>query len=292
MPSVEGSFGSIVSTIPGQIRIVLFVLLMAGSVWAQTKGEAARKFDDFGDVQYSDLIARLDNFAIALQSEPNTKGFIVAYRSRRDLPGLSNRTALRSKDYLVNSRGVSSQRLATVDGGDADCLSQELWIVPAGTTPTPKGDAYPRSFPNLDSARKFDEYGYALPQSRERSAAAEHPIEADYLETFAIALRSQKHSLAYIVAYAHFTKHRQLVGDENYDVRYEPPMDPAGTARKRLLLEKKLLAKVYGISPARIRLIDGGYRRWRGVELWIVPRGEHAPVATPNSFPPGRGRLR
>ena len=190
----------------------------------------------------------------------------------------------------MNSRGVSSQRLATVDGGDADCLSQELWIVPAGTTPTPRGDAYARSFPDLDSARKFDEYGYDLPQRRGRSAASEHPIEADYLESFAIALRNQKHSLAYIIAYAHFSKHRQLVGDENYDVHYELPIDPAGTARKRMLLEKKLLAKVYGIPPERIRLIDGGYRKWRSVELWIVPRGEEAPIPTPNSFLSGRRR--
>ena len=267
-------------------------MLAQSNTTAQTGNQAARKFDEFGDVQYSDLIARLDNFAIALQSEPNAKGFIVAYRSRRDLPGLSNRTALVSKDYLVNSRGVSSQRLATVDGGDADCLSQELWIVPAGTTPTPRGDAYARSFPDLDSARKFDEYGYELARSRGRSPASEHPTEADYLESFAIELRSQKHSLAYIIAYAHFTKHRQLVGDANYEVHYEPPMDPAGTARKRLLLEKKLLAKVYGISPERIRLIDGGFRKWRTVELWIVPRGEGAPLPTPNSFPPGRGRVR
>src|SRR5258708_39106016 len=107
-----------------------------------------------------------------------------------------------------------------------------------------------------------------------------------------IALRNQKHSLAFIIAYAHFTKRRQLVGDENYDVRYELPMDPAGTALRRVLLEKKLLAKVYGIAPARIHVIDGGYRRWRTVELWIVARGEHAPIPTPNSFPPGLGRVR
>src|SRR5204863_8246308 len=85
------------------ILVFLVLLLIAGSVWPQPKDTTARKFDEFGDVQYSDLIARLDNFAITLQNEPNTKGFIVVYRSRRDLPGLSNRMAIRSRDYLVNS---------------------------------------------------------------------------------------------------------------------------------------------------------------------------------------------
>ena len=254
---------------------------------AQTGNQVARKFDQFGDVQYSDLIARLDNFAIALQSEPHTKGFIVAYRSRRDLPGLSNRIALRSKNYLVNSRGVSHERLVTVDGGEAECLTQELWVAAPGTTPMPRGDAYSRSFPDVDSARKFDEYSYDLAESGGRGPL-QSSTEADYLEPFANALRSQKHSLAYVVVYAHFTKGRQLVGDDNYDVRYERRMDPVNTARRRLVFEKKVLTKVYGIAPARIRLIDGGYRKWRAIELWIVPRGEHAPIPTPNSFPSRR----
>jgi hypothetical protein len=138
------------------IFLSLSLMIVSGqSILAQAKGEPARKFDEFGDIQYSDLIARLDNFAIALQGEPNTKGFIVAYRSRRDLPGLSNRTALRSRDYLINSRGVSQERLVTVDGGDAACFTQELWVASPGTTPTPRGDAYSRNFPDFDSARKF-----------------------------------------------------------------------------------------------------------------------------------------
>jgi len=280
------------SAMPRSVHVLLFSFLIAGSVCAQVKGSEARKFDEFGDVQYSDLIARLDNFAITLQNEPNTKGFIVIYRSHRDLPGLSNRMAIRSRDYLVNSRGISAERIATVDGGDADSLSQELWIVPPGTTPTPRGDAYSRNFPDLDSARKFDEYGYDPAESQgRRRGKSELSARADHLESFAVALRGQKNAQAYIIAYAHFTKRRQLVWYENHDVRYEPRLDRAGTARKRLLLEKRFLSDVFGITPSRIRLIDGGYRKWRAVELWIVPRGEHAPIPTPNSFP-GRGRPR
>ncbi|HMG73395.1 MAG TPA: hypothetical protein VK582_07835 [Pyrinomonadaceae bacterium] len=68
------------------------------------------------------------------------------------------------------------------------------------------------------------------------------------------------------------------------------PFIKSRTKFLKMLLEKKLLAKVYGIAPERVRLIDGGYRKWRTIELWIVPRGEDAPVPTPNSFPPGRRR--
>jgi hypothetical protein len=134
----------------------------------------------------------------------------------------------------------------------------------------------------------LDEYSYDLEEARDRASPSS--TEADFLEPFANALRSQKHSLAYVIAYAHFTKSRQLVGDDNYDFHYERHIDPVGAARRRLIFEKKVLTTVYGIAPARIRLIDGGYRKWRSVELWIVPRGEHAPIPTPNSFPPKRAR--
>src|SRR5437016_13896820 len=112
------------------VHVLLFaslIAVMGGAASAQTKNDVARKFDEFGDVAYSDLIARLDNFAIQLQNEPGTKGFILVYRTRRGLPGLNNAIALRSKYYLVNSRGVARDRIVTVDGGEADCQIQELW---------------------------------------------------------------------------------------------------------------------------------------------------------------------
>jgi hypothetical protein len=260
--------------------------------FAQTNPHAARKFDEFGDVQTSDLMARLDNFAIQLQNEPTVKGFILVYRGRRDLPGLSNRYAMRSKGYLINSRGFPKERVIAVDGGEADCLTQEFWIVPPGTTPVPRSDAYARDFADLDSARKIDEFGYEVTEASRRGNSSEYPTEADLLETFATELRREKRALAYLVAYAHFSPKRQLVGGDNHEVSYEPRIDPPDTSRKRLRFESNLLVKVYGIAPSRIRLIDGGYRKWRGVEFWLVPRGEHAPIPTPNSYPPKRAQSR
>jgi hypothetical protein len=217
------------------------------------------------------------------------KGFIVTYRSRRDLPGISNRLAIRSKEYLINTRGLPEGRIATVDGGEADCLAQEFWIVPPGTTPKPRDDAYQRSFPDLDSPRQIDEFGYDLRLPSKRTAAM-YPTDADYLETFANELRRNKTALAYLIGYAHYSKKPQAVSDEDYDVYFEPGIDPPKALQRRLDFEKQTLVRAYGISPNRIRLVNGGYRKWRGLELWIVPRGERPPVPTPNSYPPGRGR--
>ena len=49
-----------------------------------------------------------------------------------------------------------------------------------------------------------------------------------------------------------------------------------------------MLMRVYGLPAARIKLIDGGYRKSREVEYWIVPAGESFPVPNPNALPFGR----
>ena len=267
--------------------VLFFLLLLAPfNALTQTSNQVARKFDEFGDALMTDIKARADNFAVELQNEPAAKGFIIVYHSRRDLPGISNRYAIRVKDYLVNPRGVEKERVVTVDGGEADCLAYEFWIVPPGTAPKPRYDAYQRNYTDPDAARKIDEYGYAVKNKRRRRDSVDYPTRADLLETFATELRREKRSFAYIVAYAHFSRTLLAVADEDYDVYYERRIDPPGTAVNELRLEKNALVKIYGVAPSRIRLIDGGYRKWRGLELWIVPRGEHPPIPTPNSFPP------
>jgi hypothetical protein len=49
-----------------------------GSAYAQNKTSAARKFDEFGDILLTDIKARLDGFALQLQNEPETRGFIIS----------------------------------------------------------------------------------------------------------------------------------------------------------------------------------------------------------------------
>ena len=273
------------------VLLFLWLVIFATDTDAQSDKNGARKFDEFADVAYSDLIARLDNFAIQLQNEPGTKGFILVYRTRRDLPGLNNTIALRSKYYLVNSRGVARDRIVTVDGGEADCQIQELWVVPIGATPTPRPDAYERYFPDVDSPRKIDEYGFDPPHERADSSSwFGNDADAEYLETFATELRKQSASIACIVVYAQYNPRPRLVDNGDYEPVRDVRRDPPGTARQRLQIERARLLRIYGIKSARIRLVDGGYRKLRAVELWVVPRGEHLPIPTPNSFPPRLAR--
>jgi hypothetical protein len=265
---------------------LLFWLLLAQSNTAQTGNQGARKFDEFGDALVTDIKARADNFAIELQNNPETKGFVIVYRSRRDLPGISYRYAHRIRDYLVMTRGIPDTSVVVIDGGEADCLSQELWIVPPGTTLTPRSDAYQRNFVDKDSAQKFDEVTWG-------GDDLSPGIWAGELEAYATALRNQPRARAYLIAYGgYYVQHVSYKEDGRWKRSSQIDRDPPGTARKALRQAWGLLVREYHFLPSRIHLTDGGYRKWGGIELWIVPRSEHWPIPTPNSFPLKRAQRR
>jgi hypothetical protein len=259
---------------------------------AQSEAKVAQKFDEFGDILYSDLIARLDNFAIQLMNDPSVKGFLIVYRTRRDLPGLSHARSMRMKNYLVGQRGLPRDRVATVDGGVAEHLTQELWIVPPGTAPIPRSDAKVGYVQNPDSAWKFDEHGFLpLDQFSRFGVQLNREAEVEYLEAYANELKKRPNQSACIIAYAQYNRRSPLVDwSGSHEPLREAQLDPQGTARKELNRQKAYLLKAYGIPAARINLIDGGYRKRRWVEFWIVPAGEPPPIPTPNSFPNGRNR--
>jgi hypothetical protein len=123
--------------------VILIVMIFALGVSASTPLQQDRHFDDFGDINCEDEMARLDNFAIQLQREPNAKGLIVFYGGRRFRGRLPKRgeaaaRAARLKPYLVQRRGVPADQVIVADGGYDEVWHAMLWIVPAGVSlPTP-----------------------------------------------------------------------------------------------------------------------------------------------------------
>jgi len=260
-------FGSVflISAICFALQFLLFAFAQAGEPTAQ-------KFDEFGDIQASDLIARLDNLAIHLQNQPNAKTFLIVYCTRRDLPGLNNRYAHRMKSYLVDSRGILPERVITVDGGIADCLAQELWIVLPGNAPPIRPDAYFSSY--QPSAYKFDEHHYSSADDPEdliywREAPADL---LSYLEAFAQELQKNPKSNGYLIAYKRANR------------------DHAAMSGRMLRTEQNFLIREFGIKPSRIKTIDGGYREWRTMELWIARERGAVPIITSYYSPRRRRR--
>ncbi|HEV7472976.1 MAG TPA: hypothetical protein VGN90_02935 [Pyrinomonadaceae bacterium] len=242
-------------------------LLFFGSLaFAQADDLRASKFDEFDDIYASDLIARLDNLAIQLQNAPDTKAFLVVYRARRDLPGLSNRYAQRMKSYLIRSRGISPEQVVTVDGGVASSLVQELWIVPPGTTPQPRADVSLSSY--YPAVYKFDEHRYADDGTQYYWGDSHEEL----LEGFAVELQKNVKATGYLVAYRDASR------------------GASRAVQNTLRNERNILIKEYGIQPARIKTIAGGYRGSFVTELWISQEAGATPTITSYRYRPKKRR--
>ena len=105
-----------------------------------------RRFDEFPSVAFDDDKARLDNLAIELQNSPGSVGYIIAYGGRTSRAGLASLLSERARNYLVNTRGISAERIIAVNGGLRESPTYELWIVPQGAEP-------PRATPTLDPSQ-------------------------------------------------------------------------------------------------------------------------------------------
>jgi hypothetical protein len=94
----------------------------AGSV------SGARIFDFYGNIGLGDEKARLDNFTIELQSNPQTRGYIVYYNENQA-------RAVRAMNYLANERAIDRSRLKIIYGGACSNMSMGLEIGPFNRTP-------------------------------------------------------------------------------------------------------------------------------------------------------------
>ena len=117
--------------------IIIVIIFLATPVDAESP---ISKFDEFGDINCEDEMARLDNFAIQLQNTPSARGYMIFYGGRRfrgRLPRVGEAAARagRMKPYLVNRRGIPTEQVVVINGGYQKSFVVELWIVPAGAEP-------------------------------------------------------------------------------------------------------------------------------------------------------------
>src|SRR4030095_14394988 len=108
--------------------LISLVMVLSGVLTAQAQTTSAVKLDEFGDMKADDTQARLDLFASALTKDRSLQGFIVAYRQPSWPLGLFRRGVGGYVDYLVNKRGVSSDRLKVVENGLVGKFKCQLWL--------------------------------------------------------------------------------------------------------------------------------------------------------------------
>jgi hypothetical protein len=98
-------------------------------------GTTPHRFSFYGDVSSEREKALLDNFAIALNDEPNRTGYIIAYAGKRARAREAKARAQQAKEYLVKVRNYDPKRLKTIDGGYREEAEIELFIVSDGMCP-------------------------------------------------------------------------------------------------------------------------------------------------------------
>lgn len=89
-------------------------------------------FDSYGNLSWENEKAHLDNFAIALQHDPDLIGYMIVYAGRRACVGEAKDRALRAKKYVVEMRGIPESRIKWIDGGYREELTVILQPAPRG----------------------------------------------------------------------------------------------------------------------------------------------------------------
>ena len=93
----------------------------------------ATPVDEYGVLKDDDVKARVDNFYIQLNNNPNAKGYIINYGTAAQI---KKQKAQIMK--AVNFRKYDASRLTFVDGPDNGAVLTKFWLVPAGAdNPTP-----------------------------------------------------------------------------------------------------------------------------------------------------------
>src|SRR5215211_1101804 len=235
------------------VTAVLGFFLLCGAVSAQARKPVATRFDQFGKVGHCDLGARLDNLAIQLLNARSSQANIISYGPEGEGPGTGRDSLEIIKDYLVNTRGITPNRVKTIYGVRNTDLTQpliELWIVPKGaTSPEPhKHETHLESFKGLfaDEAAidNFDLYyedemGPGIPETTDAS--------------FADILHEQKNATGYIVVYS---------GED---------LTPG--AWRRIAQSQIEYFKAFKLEANRLRTIFGGQQKESRVQLWISTDG-------------------
>jgi hypothetical protein len=122
--------------------LLSFSLLLVMIVDSSAAVES-RKIDEVSNFNWEDLMARLDFYAIQLQNEPASSGYIIVYDGRRSRRGEVQGWMQCIKNYMVERRGLDSNRIMIANGGYRGNRTVEMWLVPPAdrqpkATPTVK----------------------------------------------------------------------------------------------------------------------------------------------------------
>lgn len=88
--------------------------------------------DEFGRAASGDMKARLDNFIIYLQNQPDSRAYIISYTGRLDAANTAKRRNDFMQNYIFKTRGMSLDRISFIEGGYREEIATEIWLAKPG----------------------------------------------------------------------------------------------------------------------------------------------------------------
>lgn len=249
--------------------------------------------DEFSQQNSESLMARLDGMRIALQENPTSKGYIIDYRDKGLPFGYSIRFQTKLQNFLARYFELPPKRFKIINGGVGNERKTQLWIVPSGSK-LPIIDSVNEKF-EFDKSALFDSFNYPEPFNSGCCGIDDYQHEEKNasLDRFAQILKENPTAKAYIIFYGQFCT------DCSSSVRYSRSgkylglkpdiyLDSPRTITRILRKEKNYLLKRHGIASSKVITINGGYRKWQAIELWIVSKDGNIPKSKPETFPKKR----
>ncbi len=242
------------------IVICLCLLASLAGVIPQQNISASRKFDEFGDLIADNEMVHLDAFALELNKNSNSTGYIVGYYEQHIPAGHFLRRIHGYRNYLVNKRGVNPNLVKVVEGGNREKRVTELWLAP-------NGDSAPKPSPemqlDLKSPLKFDEVSMGVGCEPEFTLDL-YELD-DGLKFYANVLRVNPNAQVWIIAYPN---------------RRSRLSTAVGVARHT----KDSLVRDFNIEANRIiTKVSNRRQACMKAEIWIVPVGAVPSAATHNN---------
>jgi hypothetical protein len=123
----------------------LISLIFCVCLWVTSSHASApiRKFDEFYFRDCESLIARLDNFAVAVNDNHQAVGLVYVYGGKVTRKGDGQMHMDVIRNYLIERRQVDGRRLRVLWGGYQEKAGAEIWIAPPGA-------AQPDPSPTID----------------------------------------------------------------------------------------------------------------------------------------------
>jgi hypothetical protein len=118
------------------VLTIIFISAAAVAVCGQeSRIRDPRKFDEWGDIPFTDEKARLDNAAIQLRHDRGYIIYLVISAGKTACVGEARARGIRARNYLVRKRNVKPGQIVWIDGGYQETVTTEVWIWPPTMRP-------------------------------------------------------------------------------------------------------------------------------------------------------------